>query len=184
MCLHDGPPYANGNIHMGTALEQGASRTSSCVKSRQMAGFDCGVCAGLGLPRAAHRARGGQEINWPRKSATWTQVEVRKACRAHTPRDSSTYSASRVQAAGGAWVNWEDPYVTMKYEYESASQPASWPACMSWAMSSASKKPIYWCNSCQTALAEAEVEYHGPHQPQHLRGLSRSPTTFRPSTRP
>ncbi len=150
--LHDGPPYANGNIHMGTAFNKVLK--DIIVKSRQMAGFDAPYVPGWdchGLP-IEHKV--DQELG--EKKAQMTQVDIRKYCRAYAEKfiDIQRNEFKRLGVLG----EWQRPYLTMNFPYEAVTIRE----CGNFALNGSmykSKKPIYWCTSCQTALAEAEVEY-------------------------
>ncbi|MCB2194039.1 MAG: class I tRNA ligase family protein, partial [Deltaproteobacteria bacterium] len=150
--LHDGPPYANGNIHMGTAFNKVLK--DIIVKSRQMSGLDAVYvpgwdCHGLPIEHEVDKKLGG-------KKAKMNQLSVRKACRAYAEKfiDIQRKEFMRLGVLG----DWYNPYLTMSYDYEAitAGELAKF-----YELGGVyhSKKPIYWCNSCQTALAEAEVEY-------------------------
>lgn len=153
--LHDGPPYANGNIHLGTALNK--ILKDMIVKSRQMSGFDAVYvpgwdCHGLPIEHQVDRELG------PRK-ASLTLVEIRRHCRAYAERfiEIQRNEFKRLGVLG----EWENPYLTMAYDYE-ATIARELGRFFEAGSVIRSKKPIYWCASCRTALAEAEVEYH-PH---------------------
>ena len=150
--LHDGPPYANGHIHMGTALNKVIK--DFIVRSRQMSGFNADYvpgwdCHGLPIEHQVDKELG-------KKKREMDQVQVRKACRKYAEGfiDIQREEFKRLGGVG----NWDDPYVTMKYEYEAATARELYRFYKKGSVYR-SKKPIYWCNSCQTALAEAEVEY-------------------------
>ena len=154
--LHDGPPYANGHIHMGTALNK--ILKDFIVKSRQMAGWDAVYvpgwdCHGLPIEHEVDRELGARK-----KDMSLSQV--RRACRAYAEKfvDIQRREFKRLGVLG----LWEDPYLTMAYPYEAVIAREFAQFYLSGAVYR-SKKPIYWCNSCQTALAEAEVEY-GDHK--------------------
>jgi isoleucyl-tRNA synthetase len=151
--LHDGPPYANGHIHIGTALNK--ILKDIIVRSRQMSGYDAVYVPGWdchGLP-IEHNV--DKELGSKKKSLTL--AEVRKLCRAYAEKyiDIQREEFKRLGVMG----EWEDPYLTMNYRYEAVIARE----CGNFALDGSlfrSKKPIYWCNDCQTALAEAEIEYH------------------------
>ncbi|MCB2188701.1 MAG: class I tRNA ligase family protein, partial [Deltaproteobacteria bacterium] len=156
--LHDGPPYANGNIHMGTAFNKVLK--DIIVKSRQMMGFDAVYvpgwdCHGLPIEHEVHKHL-AKEVRGK------SQLEVRKACRQYAEKfiDVQRNEFKRLGVLG----DWADPYLTMSYGYEAAiaREFARFYAAGSVYRS---KKPIYWCLSCKTALAEAEVEYHDHESP-------------------
>ena len=150
--LHDGPPYANGHIHMGTAFNK--ILKDFIVKSRQMAGFDAPYVPGWdchGLP-IEHKV--DMELG-PRK-AEMSQVEIRQYCRKYAEKyiDIQRDEFKRLGVLG----EWERPYLTMNYAYEATIVREFGKFALNGSLFK-SKKPIYWCISCQTALAEAEVEY-------------------------
>ena len=150
--LHDGPPYANGNIHMGTAFNKVLK--DIILKSKQMSGFDTPYVPGWdchGLP-IEHKV----DMELGEKKASLTQVDIRRYCRRYAEKfiDVQRQEFKRLGVLG----EWERPYLTMNYSYEATIVRE----CGKFALNGSmvrSKKPIYWCTSCQTALAEAEVEY-------------------------
>ncbi len=156
--LHDGPPYANGHIHMGTAFNK--ILKDIIIKSKQMAGFDAPYVPGWdchGLP-IEHKV--DQELG--AKKAQMSQVEVRQYCRRYAEKyiDIQREEFRRL----GVFGQWNDPYLTMSYDYEATIVREFGKFALNGSLIR-SKKPIYWCISCQTALAEAEVEYHDHTSP-------------------
>ena len=150
--LHDGPPYANGHIHMGTALNK--ILKDVIVRSRQMMGFDSIYVPGWdchGLP-IEHNV----DLKLGSKKDKMTQGDVRRVCRKYAENfiDIQRKEFMRLGGVG----DWFDPYLTMAFPYESIIARE---LTRFWFNGSVyrSKKPIYWCISCKTALAEAEVEY-------------------------
>ncbi|MBW2027616.1 MAG: isoleucine--tRNA ligase [Deltaproteobacteria bacterium] len=153
--LHDGPPYANGNIHMGTAFNK--ILKDIIIKAKQMAGFDVPYVPGWdchGLP-IEHKV--DMELG-PRK-AEMSQVEIRRYCRRYAEKyiDIQRSEFKRLGVLG----EWDNPYLTMAYDYEATIVREFGKFALNGSLVK-SKKPIYWCASCRTALAEAEVEY-GEH---------------------
>ncbi len=156
--LHDGPPYANGNIHIGTALNK--ILKDIIVRSRQMEGYDAVYVPGWdchGLP-IEHNV--DKELKEKKKGMT--QAQVRKRCRTYAEKfiDIQRKEFKRLGVMG----EWERPYLTMNYSYEAVIAAE----CCKFALEGSlyrSEKPIYWCSSCQTALAEAEIEYHDATTP-------------------
>ncbi len=150
--LHDGPPYANGHIHIGTALNK--ILKDIIVRSKQMSGFNAVYVPGWdchGLP-IEHNV--DKELGEKKKSLT--RAQVRKLCRAYAERfiDIQRSEFKRLGVMG----DWANPYLTMNYAYEAIIARE----CMEFGRSGdliRSKKPIHWCFTCQTALAEAEIEY-------------------------
>ncbi len=150
--LHDGPPYANGNIHMGHALNK--ILKDIIIKSRQMSGFDAPYvpgwdCHGLPIEHKVDKELGKKKIEM-------TQVEIRKFCRQYAQKyvDIQREEFKRL----GVFGEWERPYLTMNYPYESTIVREFGKFALNGSVYQ-SKKPVYWCTSCKTALAEAEVEY-------------------------
>ncbi len=153
--LHDGPPYANGHIHMGTAFNKVLK--DIIVKSRQMAGYDAPYvpgwdCHGLPIEHKVDTELGPEK-------AGMTQVEIRRVCREYAEKfiDIQRNEFKRLGVLG----EWENPYLTMNFRYEATIVREFGKFAMNNGLIR-SKKPIYWCTSCRTALAEAEVEY-GSH---------------------
>jgi len=153
--LHDGPPYANGNIHMGTAFNK--ILKDIIIKSKQMAGFDAPYVPGWdchGLP-IEHKV----DMELGAKKSEMTQVEVRQHCRKYAEKfiDIQREEFTRLGVLG----EWRTPYLTMNFPYEATIVREFGKFATNGSLVK-SKKPNYWCISCRTALAEAEVEY-GDH---------------------
>ncbi len=150
--LHDGPPYANGHIHLGHALNK--ILKDIIIKSRQMAGFDCPYVPGWdchGLP-IEHQVDKGLKA----KGLKLSQVEVRQRCRAYA-REFIGIQRGEFQRLG-VLGDWTHPYLTMDNSYVAAILEEYGKFFLGGAIYR-SKKPVHWCATCRTALAEAEVEY-------------------------
>lgn len=150
--LHDGPPYANGHIHMGTAFNK--ILKDIIIKSKQMQGFDAPYVPGWdchGLP-IEHKV--DQELG-PKKSQMGI-LEIRQYCRRYAEKYIGIQREEFKRL--GVLGEWENPYLTMSYDYE-AQIVREFGVFASNGSLVRSKKPVYWCISCRTALAEAEVEY-------------------------
>ena len=150
--LHDGPPYANGEIHMGHALNK--ILKDLVVKSHNMLGFDAPYipgwdCHGLPIELKVDRELG------PKKKQM-TTADFRRACRAYAEKfvDVQRKDFKRLGILG----TWDDPYKTLKFEYQAAIVRALG-KFVDQDMVYKGKKPVHWCTHCRTALAEAEVEY-------------------------
>ena len=150
--LHDGPPYANGHIHLGHALNKVLK--DIIVKSRNMQGYKAPYVPGWdchGLP-IEHKVE--QDLKAKKKELP--PNIIRKLCREYATKwlDVQRKEFKRL----GVFGTWEQPYISMDPSYEAATakELGNFMAAGSVVRS---KKPIYWCNSCHTALAEAEVEY-------------------------
>ncbi|HOI07303.1 MAG TPA: isoleucine--tRNA ligase [Deltaproteobacteria bacterium] len=157
--LHDGPPYANGHIHLGTALNK--ILKDIIVKSLFMMGYDTFYRPGWdchGLP-IEHQV----EIEVGREAAAkMTKVEIRKRCRAYANKFLDI-QREEFKRLGGFGV-WQDPYITMDYGYEATIVRELGKFIGNGSIYKA-RKPVYWCATCGTALAEAEVEYNDQATP-------------------
>lgn len=151
--LHDGPPYANGNIHLGTAFNK--ILKDIILKSRRMAGFNAPYipgwdCHGLPIEHNVDKELGD-------KKKTIPILSKRGACRKYAEKWIKTQKAEFKRL--GVLGDWDAPYLTMNFEYEAAIAREFNKFLMSDSVVR-NKKPVYWCSTCTTALAEAEVEYH------------------------
>ncbi len=150
--LHDGPPYANGHLHMGHALNK--ILKDIIVKSRNMQGYLCRYVPGWDCHGLPIELKVEQELKGKKKELP-TAV-VRRLCREYATKWIAVQREEFKRL--GVLGNWEDPYLSMTpaYEAEIARQLARFVEKGSVVRD---KKPVYWCCSCRTALAEAEVEY-------------------------
>jgi isoleucyl-tRNA synthetase len=156
--LHDGPPYANGHIHLGHALNK--ILKDIIIKSRQMSGFDCPYVPGWdchGLPIEHQVAK---ELKAAGQSLS--QVEVRARCRDYAKKFMDIQRREFVRL--GVLGDWQRPYLTMEPAYVAAIVSEFARFFLNGAIYR-SKKPVHWCASCLTALAEAEVEYEDHRTP-------------------
>jgi len=151
--LHDGPPYANADIHLGTALNK--ILKDFIVKSRTMLGYDAPYVPGYdchGLPIELHveRKLGEKKKHMP-------PLSIRRACRefAANALKRQTRDFQRLGILG----EWENPYITMSDHYE-AETARLFARFVERGFVYKGARPVYWCIHDQTALAEAEVEYH------------------------
>jgi len=151
--LHDGPPYANGHLHMGHAINK--ILKDIIIKSKQMSGFYARYvpgwdCHGLPIEHAVDLKLGS-------KKKEITEVDKRRMCRDFAKNFVGIQRDEFKRF--GVTGEWDEPYLTMNYEYEARIAKE----CATFALNgnmALGKKPIYWCCDCQTALAEAEIEYH------------------------
>src|ERR1017187_7993412 len=150
--LHDGPPYANGPIHLGHALNKGLK--DFVVKSKTMAGFDAPYvpgydCHGLPIELKVDEQRSRKKREMPAPA-------VLDACRAYAQKyvDLQTSQFERI----GCFGRWETPYKTMSRDYEAHTLEAFY-GFLEKGFVYRGLKPVYWCIHDRTALAEAEVEY-------------------------
>src|SRR5918993_490681 len=153
--LHDGPPYANADIHIGTALNKIVK--DLVVKSYTMLGYDSPYVPGYdchGLPIEQHVERGLEKKN--KKRSDLSAVSFRRACREHAT-DALKRQTRDFQRLGITGL-WEDPYLTMSNHYE-AETARLFGRFVERGFVYKGARPVYWCIRDQTALAEAEVEY-------------------------
>lgn len=153
--LHDGPPYANSDIHIGTAMNK--ILKDIIVKSHAMLGYDAPYipgydCHGLPIEEHVEKALGKKGI----KKNQMSPVEFRQTCRKHASEalKSQTRDFKRLGILG----EWDNPYMTMSHAYE-AETARLFGEFIKRDCVYKGLRPIYWCINDQTALAEAEVEY-------------------------
>lgn len=155
--LHDGPPYANGNIHMGHAMNKISK--DFIVRAKSMMGFRAPYVPGWdthGLPIEQQLKKAG--VN--RK--TMSTAEFREKCREYALEqvDKQRTDFKRLGVAG----EWENPYLTLHPEFE-AQQIRVFGKMVERGLIYKGKKPVFWSWSSESALAEAEVEYHDVTSP-------------------
>ena len=154
--LHDGPPYANADIHLGTAMNK--TLKDIIVKSRVMMGYDAPYVPGYdchGLPIETHVEKRLEEKG--KKKSDLSIESFRRACREHA--ENALKSQTRDFKRLGILGEWENPYLTMSNHYE-AETARMFARVVERGYVYKGARPVYWCLKDQTALAEAEVEYH------------------------
>ncbi|MEO8520664.1 MAG: isoleucine--tRNA ligase [Acidobacteriota bacterium] len=150
--LHDGPPYANGRIHLGTAMNK--ILKDIVIKSRTMMGFDAPYvlgydCHGLPIELKVDRELGPKKRDMP-------VADFRRACRAYASRFIDVMSVEFQRL--GVFGDWDHLYLTMEFRYQAAIARALG-RFVERGLVYKGRKPVHWCIHCRTALAEAEVEY-------------------------
>ncbi len=151
--LHDGPPYANGDIHIGTSLNKIIK--DIIVRYRNMSGWRSPYVPGFdthGLPiELKARAKAGKD-----KAASMSAVEIRALCRefALSYVDKQSEQFQRLGVLG----EWNHPYLTLDKEFEARQIQVFGDMALKGYITKG-LKPVYWCPDCRTALAEAEIEY-------------------------
>jgi isoleucyl-tRNA synthetase len=173
--LHDGPPYANGPLHLGHALNKGLK--DFVVKSKTMAGFDSPYvpgfdCHGLPIEIKVDEQLGRKKLEMPAPA-------VLEACRAYAQKyvDLQTEQFERI----GCFGRWDKPYKTMARDYEARTLEIFY-GFLEKGFVYRGLKPVYWCIHDRTALAEAEVEYEMHKSPSvYVRyKLTSDPSLLRP----
>ncbi|MBE3576989.1 MAG: isoleucine--tRNA ligase [Limnochordales bacterium] len=156
--LHDGPPYANGHIHIGTAFNK--ILKDIVIRSRSMDGYRAPYVPGWDTHGLPIEVRMEQELGFDRHQLP--VVEFRRRCR--------EYALKYVQIQRdefrrlGVWGDWDNPYLTLKPEYE-AAQVRVFGEMVRRGYIYKGLKPVYWCPHCETSLAEAEIEYDDRKSP-------------------
>jgi isoleucyl-tRNA synthetase len=162
--LHDGPPFANGDVHIGTALNK--ILKDIIIKYKTLRGFSAPYIPGWdchGLPiefkvsqdmRKGSAAASAAGADAP--SVTFDAASIRKACEAYARKyiDIQREQFKRLGVLG----DWDNPYLTLNKEYE-ADELRLFADIVAQGFVYRGKKPVYWSIPCRTALAEAEVEY-------------------------
>ncbi|MDI7259448.1 MAG: isoleucine--tRNA ligase [Thermodesulfobacteriota bacterium] len=156
--LHDGPPYANGNIHIGTALNK--ILKDFIVKSKFMAGLNSHYvpgwdCHGLPVEHEVEKSLKG-------KKADLSIVDVRKRCRDYAAKFVNIQRGEFKRL--GVFGDWENPYLTMNFGYQATIVREFGKFLLNGSVYKG-KKPVHWCPTCKTALAEAEVKYEDHRSP-------------------
>lgn len=150
--LHDGPPYANGHIHLGTAFNKVLK--DIILKSRRMSGYRCPYIPGWdchGLP-IEHNV----DVELGEKKKSIPKLSFREACRKYARKWIKTQKEEFTRL--GVLGDWDNPYLTINYDYEAAIA-REFNRFLAAGSVVRHRKPVHWCPSCVTALAEAEVEY-------------------------
>ena len=156
--LHDGPPYANGEIHIGHAVNKVLK--DIIVKSKTLSGFDAPYvpgwdCHGLPIELMVEKKIGKAGVKV-------SPAVFRKACREYAAKQVDIQKEAFVRL--GILGDWGNPYLTMDFAFE-ADIVRSLGKITQKGHVVAGAKPVHWCTDCGSALAEAEVEYEDKHSP-------------------
>jgi isoleucyl-tRNA synthetase len=156
--LHDGPPYANGDIHLGHAVNK--ILKDIIIKSKTLSGFDAPFvpgwdCHGLPIELNVEKKLGkaGMEIS---------AKDFREACRTYAAEQVEGQKAAFMRL--GVFAEWDKPYLTMDYQFE-ADIIRVLGKILENKHIHQGFKPVHWCMNCASALAEAEVEYEDKVSP-------------------
>jgi isoleucyl-tRNA synthetase len=156
--LHDGPPYANGEIHIGHAVNKVLK--DFIVKSKTLSGYDAPYvpgwdCHGLPIELQVEKKIG--------KAGMQVSAEVfRKACRDYAAKQVNLQKEAFIRL--GVLGEWDRPYLTMDFGFEADIVRALGKIAAKGHIVQGAK-PVHWCTDCGSALAEAEVEYEDKHSP-------------------
>lgn len=156
--LHMGPPYANGDIHIGHALT--TILKDIIVKSKGLSGFDAPLvpgwdCHGLPIEINVEKKIGLANVDVP-------AAAFREACREYAQSQVDLQRASFIRL--GIFADWSNPYLTMNKQYEAAVVRSIGDVLDKGHLQQGAK-PVHWCVNCGSALAEAEVEYQDKQSP-------------------
>ncbi|HET9795075.1 MAG TPA: isoleucine--tRNA ligase [Thermoanaerobaculia bacterium] len=159
--FHDGPPYANGHTHLGTALNKIIK--DAIVRSRTMEGFDAAFvpgwdCHGLPIERQVDKELGA-------KRREMSDLEIRRACRAYAEKFVAIQMEEFERL--GVLAEWSRPYLTMAFPYE-AEIARCFGEFYARGLVYRALKSVRWCFTDRTALAEAELEYSEKSDPAIL----------------
>ncbi len=156
--LHDGPPYANGEIHIGHAVNKVLK--DIIIKSKTLSGFDAPYvpgwdCHGLPIELQVEKKIG--------KAGAKVAPDVfRKACREYAAKQVGIQKEAFIRL--GILGDWDKPYLTMDFAFE-ANTVRTLGSIAQKGHIAKGAKPVHWCTDCGSALAEAEVEYEDKHSP-------------------
>ncbi len=156
--LHDGPPYANGAIHIGHAVNKVLK--DIIIKSKTLSGFDAPYvpgwdCHGLPIELMVEKKIGKAGVKV-------SPTIFRKECRQYAEKQVKAQKEEFIRL--GIFGEWDNPYLTMNFDVE-ADIVRSLGKIASKGHLNQGSKPVHWCTDCGSALAEAEVEYEDKHSP-------------------
>lgn len=156
--LHDGPPYANGPIHIGHAVNKVLK--DIIIKSKTLQGFDSPYvpgwdCHGLPIELMVEKKIGKAGVKV-------SAAEFRQACRTYASKQVAMQKEEFVRL--GVFADWEQPYLSMDFQFE-ADIVRSLGRIIDKGHLHKGSKPVHWCTDCGSALAEAEVEYEDKRSP-------------------
>jgi isoleucyl-tRNA synthetase len=156
--LHDGPPYANGEIHIGHAVNK--ILKDIIVKSKTLAGYDAPYvpgwdCHGLPIELMVEKKIGKAGVKV-------SPAGFRKACRDYAAKQVDLQKQAFIRL--GVFGDWQQPYLTMDFTFEANIVRALGKINSNGHLSKGAK-PVHWCTDCGSALAEAEVEYEDKRSP-------------------
>ncbi|TAK60351.1 isoleucine--tRNA ligase [Methylobacter sp.] len=156
--LHDGPPYANGEIHIGHAVNKVLK--DIIVKSKSLSGFDAPYvpgwdCHGLPIELQVEKKIGKAGVKV-------SPAVFRKACREYAGKQVNIQKEAFIRL--GILGDWDHPYLTMDFAFEADIVRSLGKISRNGHIAKGAK-PVHWCTDCGSALAEAEVEYEDKHSP-------------------
>ncbi|MBE0367271.1 isoleucine--tRNA ligase [Pseudoalteromonas aurantia] len=156
--LHDGPPYANGDIHLGHSVNK--ILKDIIIKSKTLSDFDAPYVPGWDCHGLPIELQVEKKVGKPGKKVT--AAEFREKCRAYAQKQVEGQKADFKRL--GVFGDWDKPYLTMNFDFEANAIRVLGRIIKSGHLHKGSK-PVHWCTDCGSALAEAEVEYQDKQSP-------------------
>lgn len=156
--LHDGPPYANGNIHLGHSVNK--ILKDIIIKSKTLSGFDAPYVPGWDCHGLPIELQVEKKVGKPGKKVS--VAEFREKCRDYAKKQVEGQKADFKRL--GVFGDWDKPYLTMNFDFEVNAIRVLGRIIKNGHLHKGSK-PVHWCTDCGSALAEAEVEYQDKQSP-------------------
>jgi isoleucyl-tRNA synthetase len=156
--LHDGPPYANGNIHLGHSVNK--ILKDIIIKSKTLSGFDAPYVPGWDCHGLPIELQVEKKVGKPGKKVS--VAEFREKCRAYAKKQVEGQKVDFKRL--GVFGDWDNPYLTMNFDFEANALRVLGRIIENGHLHKGSK-PVHWCTDCGSALAEAEVEYQDKQSP-------------------
>ncbi|WP_372766880.1 isoleucine--tRNA ligase [Pseudoalteromonas sp.] len=156
--LHDGPPYANGDIHLGHSVNK--ILKDIIIKSKTLSGFDAPYVPGWDCHGLPIELQVEKKVGKPGKKVS--VAEFREKCREYAKKQVEGQKADFKRL--GVFGDWDKPYLTMNFDFEANAIRVLGRIIKNGHLHKGSK-PVHWCTDCGSALAEAEVEYQDKQSP-------------------
>lgn len=156
--LHDGPPYANGKLHIGHAVNKIIK--DIIIKSKTLAGYDSPYIPGWDCHGLPIEQKVEEQVGKPGEKIS--AAEFRQICRDYAASQVAIQKADFIRM--GVMGDWDNPYLTMNYDTEANIIRALGKVIKNNHLVKGAK-PVYWCTDCMSSLAEAEVEYYDKSSP-------------------
>ncbi|MWP49162.1 MULTISPECIES: isoleucine--tRNA ligase [unclassified Gilliamella] len=156
--LHDGPPYANGKLHIGHAVNKIIK--DIIIKSKSLSGYDSPYIPGWDCHGLPIEQKVEEQVGKP--GVKVTPAEFRQICRDYAASQVELQKADFIRM--GVLGDWKNPYLTMNYDTEANIIRALGKVIKNGHLVKGAK-PVYWCTDCMSSLAEAEVEYYDKSSP-------------------
>ena len=156
--MHDGPPYANGNIHLGHSVNK--ILKDVIIKSKTLADFDAPYVPGWDCHGLPIELQVEKKVGKPGKKVS--VAEFREKCREYAKKQVEGQKTDFKRL--GVLGDWDKPYLTMNFDFEANAIRVLGRIIKNGHLHKGAK-PVHWCTDCGSALAEAEVEYQDKQSP-------------------